>query len=235
VSRLGIAVAALLCLTATAAALLVDMPDVVSALRRLTETLGPWTYAIVGALVVLETTAVLGVISPGEAALAVGGAAAAHGAVELPLLIAAAWAAGVLGDAIGFFLGRRHGRVLLLRVGPRIGLPADRLEQLERLIGRWGGTALVAGRFVGLVRAFTPFLAGASGLPARRLVGFSVAGAGAWAAAFVVAGYAFAASLENHLDAAGNLLLALAGGLALAWALRARSQGQARDAVAFAH
>jgi membrane protein DedA with SNARE-associated domain len=85
-----------------------------------------------------------------------------------------------------------------------------------------GGAALVAGRLVGLVRAFTPFLAGASATPLRSLVGFSLVGAGVWCSAFIVAGYVFAASLENHLDAAGNLLLAIAGGLALAWALRAR-------------
>jgi membrane-associated protein len=216
-------------------AFVVDLPDVAGELRRLSESLGGWTYAIVAVLVAVETAAVFGVVSPGEAALAVGGAAAAHGAVDLPLLIAAAWAAGVAGDAAGFWLGRRHGRALLVRSGPRIGLSADRLDRLEALVRRWGPIALVPGRFVGLVRAFTPFLAGASGLPLRRLAGFSIAGAGAWCAAFIVAGYAFAASLESHLDAAGNVLLALAGGLALAWALRARSRGRAREAtVAFA-
>ena len=175
--RLGILVAALACLAATGAALVVDMPNVAGALRDLTHSLGPWTYAIVAALVLLETVAVLGLLSPGEAVLAVGGAAASHGAVELPVIIAAAWAAAVVGDATGFGLGRRHGRALLVRAGPRIGICARRLARLERLILRWGGVALVAGRFVGLVRSSTPFLAGASGMPLRRLVGFSIAGA----------------------------------------------------------
>jgi membrane-associated protein len=125
----------------------------------------------------------------------------------------------VVGDAAGFGLGRRHGRALLARAGPRIGLGADRLERLERLILRWGGVALVAGRFVGVVRAVTPFLAGASGMPWRRLVGFSILGAGAWCGAFSVAGYLFAAALESHLDALGNVVLAIAGGVILAIAL----------------
>jgi membrane protein DedA with SNARE-associated domain len=223
VSRLGPAIAAVLCIVAIAAALLVELPDVATGLLVLTDSLGPWTYAIVGVLVLIETAAILGVISPGETALAVGGAAAAHGAVELPLLIAVAWAAAVAGDALGFGLGRRYGRPLLVRSGPRIGLSADRLDRLEALVRRWSGAALVAGRFVGLVRAFTPFLAGASAMPLRRLAGFSLAGAGAWCAALVLAGYVLASSLENHLDAVGNIGLGLAGGLLLAWALRRRA------------
>jgi membrane protein DedA with SNARE-associated domain len=83
-TRLGLIVAAVVCTTATGTALLVDMPDVAGALRELAYALGPWTYAIVAALVVLETASVLGLVSPGEAVLVVGGAAAAHGAVELP-------------------------------------------------------------------------------------------------------------------------------------------------------
>jgi membrane protein DedA with SNARE-associated domain len=63
-------------------------------------------------------------------------------------------------------------------------------------------------------------------MPLRRLVGFSIAGAGAWCAAFIVAGYVFAAALESHLDALGNVALALAGGLALAWALRDRARSR---------
>jgi hypothetical protein len=90
----------------------------------------------------------------------------------------------------------------------------------RRRYSRERDVALVPGRVVGFVRAFTPFLAGASAMPARRLAGFGVAGAGAWCAALIGAGYVFAASLESHLDAAGNVALAIAGGLLLLWALR---------------
>lgn len=219
-SRLGVGVAALLCAIAIGTALLVDAPDVARELRRATAALGPWTYAIVAVLVALEAAAVLGLVSPGEAALAVGGAAAAHGAIALAPLIAAAWAAGVAGDAVGHAVGRRHGRAVMLRSGPRIGLSAERLARLEAAIRRWGGAALVLGRFVGLVRAVAPLLAGASGVPLRRLVGFSIVGAGVWSSVSIVGGYLFAASLESHLDAVGNVALGVAGGLMLAWLLR---------------
>jgi membrane-associated protein len=220
--RLGILVATLLGAGALAAALVVDLQDVAVALRRLAAALGPWTYALVGALVVVETTAILGAVSPGEAVLAVGGAAAAHGTVELPALIAVASIAGVLGDASGYALGRRYGRGILVRCGPGIGLSADRLARLDRAIGRWGGMALVGGRFVGLLRSLTPFLAGASARSLRSLAAFSVAGAIAWSSALIITGHTFAAAMESHLDAACNIALGLVGAAVLMWALRTR-------------
>jgi membrane-associated protein len=220
--RLGILVAAVLGAGALGAALLIDMPDAAAALRRLAEALGPWTYALVGGLIVIETTAILGAVSPGEAVLAVAGAAAAHGTVELPLLIIVASIAGVLGDASGYALGRRHGRTILVRYGPGIGLSAERLARLDRAIARWGAMALVGGRFVGLLRSFTPVLAGASSRPLRSLAAFSVAGAIVWSSALIIAGHTFAAAAESHFDAACNIALGLVGAAVLAWALRTR-------------
>jgi membrane-associated protein len=120
---------------------------------------------------------------PGETALAIPGAATAHGAIALELLIATAWLAGIAGDAIAFTLGQRRRRGWLVRSGARIGVSADRLARLEDLVRRWGGAALVGGRFVGLVRALAPFLAGAAGLPRRRVLAHSVLGAGLWCSA----------------------------------------------------
>jgi membrane-associated protein len=112
-----------------------------------------------------------------------------------------------------------------LRRGRRARLPRDwrALRRLDEALARWGGFALVGGRFVGLVRAFAPFAAGASGMARRRLLGFSVAGVGLWGATFVLAGYAFADSLGRHLEAAGNVGLALVGAAVLTCALRRRS------------
>jgi membrane-associated protein len=153
----------------------------------------------------------------------VGGAAAAGGKVELLPLMAIVWIAGVLGDITGFTLGRRYGWRLIGGAGQRIGLDAARLHRLDGLLARWGGFALVGGRFVGLVRAFAPFAAGASGMPRRRLLRLSVAGVGVWGATFVLAGYELADSLGRHLEAAGIIALAIIGAIALYAALRNRS------------
>ena len=147
---------------------------------------------------------------------------AAHGAVEHPLVVATAWAARVAGDLTAYRLGRRHGRAFLLRAGPRIGLEAARVDRLAALVRRWGAAALLVGRFVGVIRSLAPFLAGTAGLPVRRVAAWSVLGAGLWAGVSVLVGYVFASSLDNHLDAIGNVLVAAAGGLLLAWALRPR-------------
>jgi hypothetical protein len=71
--------------------------------------------------------------------------------------------------------------------------------------------------------ALAPFLAGAAGVPARRAAAYSVLGAGAWCSALIVAGYAFAASLDSHLDVVGNVALGAAGAILLAGALRRRA------------
>jgi membrane protein DedA with SNARE-associated domain len=140
-------------LAALAAGTLVDLPDVAAVLERVTDALGPWTYAVVAVLVFLETVALAGLISPGEATLAIGGAAAAHGDVALLPLLAIVWSAGVLGDLTGYSLGRRYGWALPGRSGQRLGLDDARRQRLDGVLARWGGFALVGGRFVGLVRA----------------------------------------------------------------------------------
>jgi membrane-associated protein len=225
-TRSSLLAAALLSVAALAAGTIVDLPDVAAILEHVAGTLGPWTYAIVAVLVFLETVALAGLLSPGEATLVVGGAAAAGGHVELVPLIAIVWIAGVLGDVTGFTLGRRYGWRLIGGAGQHIGLDAARLERLDGLLARWGGFALVGGRFVGLVRALAPFAAGAAGMPRRRQLRLSVVGVGVWGATFVLAGYAFADSVGQHLEAAGNVALAVIGGVALWAALRNRRPAQ---------
>jgi membrane protein DedA with SNARE-associated domain len=83
------------------------------------------------------------------------------------------------------------------------------------------------------VRAFGPFLAGASAMPARRVAAFSAIGAGVWSSAMIVAGHAFADSLESHADAVGGIAVGVLGGLLLAWALARRQAPQERAASAY--
>jgi membrane-associated protein len=191
-------------------------------LEHVTGTLGPWTYAILGALVFMETVAFVGLLAPGEITLAVGGAAAANGDVALVPILALVWAAGVLGDLTGFALGRRYGWSLLRRLGPRVGLNASRLRRIEAALARWGGKALVAGRFIGPVRVFAPFAAGTTGMPARRLVRLSIVGVGLWGPTLVLASYVFADVVGSCVQAAGYVLLALVVAAAAVHAVRRR-------------
>ena len=162
--------------------------------------LGPWSYAVVGVLAFLETSAFIGLIAPGELAVVVGGVLAGRGQMQLPLLLVVVWAAAVAGDGCGFLLGRSLGRPFLDRHGARVGATPARLGQVERFFARHGAKAIVVGRFIGVVRAMGPFTAGASGMPATRFVAADVVGAGLWAATFTGLGYLFAGSVGALLD-----------------------------------
>jgi membrane protein DedA with SNARE-associated domain len=179
--------------------------------------LGPWSYALVGGLAFLETSAFVGLVAPGELAVVLGGVLAGRGQMELSVLFGVVWAAAVAGDGCGFVLGRRLGRPFLTRHGARVGATPERLEQVERFFARHGAKAIVVGRFIGVVRAMGPFTAGASGMRPGRFVAADVLGAGLWAGTFTGLGYLFAGSVAALVDALHRAQLA--AGIALAAAL----------------
>jgi len=188
----------------------VELPDFPKILRDLSDTLGPWTYALVGALAFLETGAFVGLVAPGETALALGGVVAAAGDVELWVMIPIAWACAAGGDITSFILGRRLGTAWLDRHGPRFGITVARRQTVERFLERYGPRAILIGRFVGIVRAVAPFLFGSSGMSLRRFVPWSILGTGVWAAAFTTVGYIFHRSFERAADTLAHVMLALA-------------------------
>lgn len=179
--------------------------------------LGPWSYALVGALAFLETSAFVGLIAPGELAVVLGGVLAGRGQMELSVLFAVVWAAAVAGDGCGFVLGHRLGRPFLTRHGARLGATPERLEHVERFFARHGAKAIVVGRFVGIVRAMGPFTAGASGMRPGRFVAADIVAAGLWAATFTGLGYLFAGSVGALVDALHRAQFA--AGIALAAAV----------------
>lgn len=178
-------------------------------LRDVTEALGAWTYAFVAAVVLLETSVGLGLVSPGEAVLAVAGAAASVGTLELAVVLAVVYAFGVAGDSISYAIGRRTGPRVQHRLARRIGITPTRIERVESLYARRGGWVLVAGRFVGPVRVFAPFVAGASQMHYGKFLRFDVVGVMMWGTAYVLIGYAFAGSLQDATSLLGALGLAL--------------------------
>jgi membrane-associated protein len=220
------AVVALAALVLTASGV-VRLPDLERVLSDLADTLGAWTYALVGGLAFLETGAFVGLVAPGETAIVLGGVVAAQGEISLVLVLAVAWAGAALGDFASFMLGRRLGRRFLLARGPRLGVTAPRLERVERFYARHGAKAILIGRFVGLVRAVSPFLAGASGLPLRAFLPWSILGTAVWATAYTLAGYAFHRSFASATHVLTYAALGLAVVAALALALRARRPARA--------
>jgi membrane protein DedA with SNARE-associated domain/membrane-associated phospholipid phosphatase len=175
----------------------VELPNVEQMIADAGEALGKWTYLAVGVLAFLETGAFIGLIAPGETTVIVGGLVAGQGRISLMVLIAIVWTCAVLGDITSYTLGRRLGREFMVRHGARVKITEERLQQVEAFFERRGGMTILIGRFIGLVRAIAPFIAGASKMPLRKFLPYDVLGAGLWATTFCVLGYVFWRSFDK--------------------------------------
>jgi membrane protein DedA with SNARE-associated domain/membrane-associated phospholipid phosphatase len=187
----------------------VKLPNLEESLIKVGETLGSWTYLLVGALAFFETGAFIGLVAPGETAMLLGGLVAGQGQIDVVTLIGVVWACAVAGDLTSFVLGRRLGRTFLVRHGAKVQITEERLHHVEGFFDRHGGKAILLGRFVGLVRAIAPFLAGSSGMAVRRFLPYDVIGAGLWGTTFVLLGYIFWQSFSTLVDYAKKGALAL--------------------------
>lgn len=216
-----------------------DVGRLEDAVRDIGPTLGAWTYPLVAALAFLETAALIGLVAPGELTVVIGGVAAAQGGVDVIAIFLVAWAAATAGDLVSYALGRRLGRPFLERHGPRLGIGEPVIARAEALFERHGGKLIVVGRFVGVVRALAPFLAGVSRMSPLRFAAFDAVGAGLWAGAFTALGWAAAANIDRALDVAAKgklVLLAVAvAAVATVAVRRARAAGRDRAAVPAPH
>lgn len=195
---------------------------------------GPAVYAVVGLFAWGEVAFFLGVLTPGEVTIAVAGMLASRGQLALGGVVAAAAAGTVLGNVTGFWLGRRWGP-RLREWGPVrrfLGRSLDSAGAFFRERGEW---AVSIGSFVSYVRMFVPFLAGESGMSARRFAAYALPAGAVWAAGLAVVGYALGESWRLLQEAAGAaaflvlilFLLALAIRRAASWAARRRRRFQA--------
>jgi membrane protein DedA with SNARE-associated domain/membrane-associated phospholipid phosphatase len=184
-------------------ALLPDI-DLQQLLDDVSETLGAWTYLAVGIMAFLETGAFVGLVAPGETFVILAGAVAGQGATSVYVTIAVVWASAWAGDTASFMLGQRKGRSFMLRHGRRVRITEERIQQVEGYFRRHGGKTILIGRFVGLVRALAPFIAGSSGMAYGQFVPYSILGTGLWSATFTLVGYFAAQSIDTAAEYAGR-------------------------------
>ena len=153
------------------------------------DRLGHWGYLVIFLAAMLESAAFLGLLIPGESLALVAGFFAAQGLLDLDGLIVIVVIGAILGDSIGYEMGRRMGRPALERYGSRVGLNTARIEKSEAFFRQHGGKAILLGRFVGFARALVPFLAGSSQMPYRQFLPYNALGAAIWAPAVLLLGY----------------------------------------------
>ncbi len=176
-------------------------------IEDLSKGLGKWTYLLVAVLAFLETGAFVGLVAPGEFTVMLGGAVAGQGDILLPVILGITWVAAFSGDSVSFMLGSRLGRGFLVRHGEKVRITEERLRQVESYFARHGGKTIVIGRFIGLVRALAPFIAGTSGMRYRDFAPYSIVGTGLWAATFVLIGYFASQSLDQVAEVVGRSLI----------------------------
>jgi membrane protein DedA with SNARE-associated domain len=187
-----------------ASGLLSQLPDAKKVIEDLADALGTGTYALVGVMAFLETGAFVGLIAPGEFTVIVGGVIAGQGTISVILLLGIVWLCCVLGDSASFFIGRRLGRSFLEKHGPRVMITHERLATVDEYFAKHGGKTILIGRFVGIVRAVAPFVAGSSGMAYRNFLPFSVIGTGLWGSFYTLLGYFFYQSFDKVAGYAGR-------------------------------
>lgn len=185
---------------------------------------GDWSYLIFFLGAALECSAFLGLLVPGETLVLAGGFLASLGLLNVDDLIVVVALGAVLGDNVGYELGRHLGRPWLVRYGRWAGIRPAHLERADAFFARHGGKAVFVGRFIGFLRAFAPFIAGTSRMRYRQFFLFNVLGAVLWAGSFVLLGYFLGQSWQMAERWIGRASAIVGGGLllvgALAWVWR---------------
>jgi len=179
--------------------------------------------AVTGLLVFAEDAIFIGFVIPGETAAVLAGVGAGLGHVALPLSLAVVVVAAIVGDSVGYEVGRKFfgPRVLTM---PLLQRHALRIERAQMFLRRRGGIAVFLGRFTAFFRAMMPALAGASHMPYRRFLLWNAFGGLVWGSVFVVVGYAAGASYHQVEKQVGRGiavgLVVVVIGLVVAWRLR---------------
>jgi membrane protein DedA with SNARE-associated domain len=205
----------------------VPAEDMHGILLTLEGWLGHYGYGLVFATILLED---FGLPAPGETILISAALIAAKGKLSIFLLLLAAWLGAVLGDNIGYAIGRFGGRALVLRIGRYVLVNEKRLSRAEGFFRRHGPIVVVIARFIEILRQLNGIAAGILNMPWRKFLLFNAIGAllwvGFWGTLFYLAGAnAFRVrSLMRHywwiLPALGALVLL---GLGAAFLLRRRN------------
>ena len=156
-------------------------------LDRLLGIQGPLLYALVAAVVFVEDALFVGFVIPGETAAVLGGVAASLGHASLPVMMVTVVAAAIVGDSVGYEVGRHLGpRLVASRM---LRNRRERLDRAREFLARRGGAAVFLGRFVAFFRAVMPALAGTAGMRYPRFLAYNAAGGIAWGSGVVLLGY----------------------------------------------
>lgn len=179
---------------------------------------------LVGLVVFAEDALFVGFVIPGETVAILGGVAASLGHVSYPAVLAVVIAAAIIGDSVGFEVGKKLGpRILAM---PVLRRHRARLIVAQDYLARRGGTAVFLGRWTAFFRAVMPALAGTSRMPYPSFLVWNAAGGIAWGVTVVTVGYVAGRSyarVEQWLGRGVAVVVAVVViGVAVVWQVRRR-------------
>jgi membrane-associated protein len=195
---------------------------------------GTLALLLIAALVFGETAVFLGFVIPGETAAVLGGVLASRGRVSLPLLIIVVVVAAVTGPLIGYEIGRHlGGRVIAARRMRRV---ASGMDRAQAVVHRRGGLAVLLGRFVAILRALVPAVAGTTRMPYRTFLFYNMLGGLIWGVGYCLLGYVAGsayAAIERTVGTGVAIVVAVAvlGGVGF-WLVRRHRRERAGPDVA---
>lgn len=164
-------------------------------LVQLIQTVG---YLGVFAIVFLESGLMVGFFFPGDSLLFTAGFLASQGFLDIKILIMGCFIAAVAGDSIGYYLGQKFGRKLFSK-DDSIWFHKDHLNRAQNFYDKHGGKTIILARFIPVIRAFAPVVAGIGLMRYKRFVAFNLVGGVLWAIAIPLAGY-YLGSLIPDVD-----------------------------------
>jgi membrane-associated protein len=203
-----------------------------SLVHALGGNLVPWGYVLVFGAAAAESAAFTGLIVPGETIMLLAGFLCWRGDMELGITMACAVSGAIIGDSIGYEIGRQLGpRLHDGRLGRWIG--RERWDRARAYLRAKGGRAVFFGRFIGILRALVPAVAGDARLPYRRFLAWNAAGGLIWGVVHVGIGYVAGDSYQAVNRQLGRvswiLLLALVVAVGALLVLRRRRSESSRS------
>lgn len=188
-------------------------------------------YATLLVVTFLETSAFLGLIAPGETVIVLCGFYAYRGVLDPWAVGGVSIAGAILGDQVGYLLGRTYGHSLIRRFGKYVLFDLKRMRATERYYEKHGGKTVFIGRFTSLLRSFGPLVAGISRMPYGTFLRWSVVSCIIWGATFTLLGYFFGKSwevIEEYLGWGGVIAFILGLGLVF-WFLHRKREHQLEE------
>jgi membrane-associated protein len=165
----------------------------------LLDWLGVYVYFGLFFIIFAETGLAIGFFLPGDSLLVVAGLFAAAGKLNLWIMLVSLFVAAVVGDAVGYYSGRKMGKAIFSRPKSRLFNPKH-LEKAHAFYEKYGGKTIIIARFVPIVRTFAPIVAGAAEMSYKKFLAYNIFGGLFWVTSMLFAGYFLGGLVETAVQ-----------------------------------